>query len=91
MSVKKLVFNSAAQFNEYAKKEIIKDRALALLSRNPAERLKHERKANGLAAAVRLFGEPIERRLMTSDNVAKAGCTGSKPKPESKSKPASGK
>ncbi len=53
-------FDSAAQFNEYARKEIIKNRALALLTRNPEKRRKYERNAEGLKKTMTLFNAPFE-------------------------------
>lgn len=53
-------FDSAAQFNEHAKREIIKNRALALLTRDPDKRRKYERTAEGYRKTMNLFNAPLE-------------------------------
>ena len=69
MSNTKLTFNSAAQFNEHIKKEIRKNRTLALLSRDPDKRQKHTKLADAMERTMRMLNAPIERRLLTTDNV----------------------
>lgn len=84
MSKTKLTFNSADQFNDHAKKEIIKNRALALLSRDPDKRQKHSKLAEAMEKTMRIFGAPIERRLLTTDRVVIPSCISAEQEKERK-------
>ena len=55
-------FNSTAEFDEYARKEIIKNRALALLTRDPDKRRKYEATAEGYRKTMSLLKAPFEHR-----------------------------
>lgn len=62
-------FKTAAEFNEYAMKEIIKNRTLAILSRGSKKQI-HERAAGFWEMALNLLNSVHERRMLTSDGVA---------------------
>lgn len=84
MSTTKLTFNSADQYNAHTKKEIIKNRALALLSRDPDKRQKHSKLADAMEKTMRIFGAPIERRLLTTDRVVIPSCISAEQEKERK-------
>ena len=74
MSKTTRTFESADQFNDYAKKEAIKSRALAILIRDPEKRQNLERKADALDATRKIFDEPMEKRLLTTDRIVIPRC-----------------
>ena len=57
---------------------------MALLTRNPEKRRKHSKLADAMEKTMRIFGAPVEKRLLTTDRVAIPSCISAEQEKERK-------